>query len=213
MCLDAPRLGVLGGSFDPVHAGHLGAARLARRAFELDHVVFVPAARPPHKPGCRLAAGEHRLAMLARALRGEPGTSSWDVELRREGPSFTVDTLRELVRRRGHPGGLHLIVGRDNLAGLPSWREVEEVLALAQPVVVQRGGDPAALERALARLEGRLSGAALARLQAGLVREAPPAVAATELRSRLARGEDPGADLPPGVWEYARSRGIYGGAP
>ena len=61
MCLDAPRLGVLGGSFDPVHAGHLGAARLARRAFELDHVVFVPAARPPHKPGGR---DEHDLSLI-----------------------------------------------------------------------------------------------------------------------------------------------------
>ena len=202
-------LGLYGGSFDPVHAGHLHVARTAQAARALEHVVFVPAARPPHKPGRVLASGEERLAMLEIALRGEPSWSISSIELERSGPSYTVDTLRALPARLGlhAEARIHLLLGSDNLDGLERWREVEALLALAEPVVVDRGDlGPAVLER-LARA---LPPAAFARLEAGVVVAPPLRVSASELRARLARGENPGDTLPAGVLEYIRSRAIYG---
>jgi len=200
-----PRIAVFGGSFDPVHRGHLHCARAAVRAFGVDHVVFVPAARPPHKPGVRLSDGAERLAMLELALAGEPAFSVWDAELGRPGPSFTIDTARELVRLRGGSSGVHLILGGDNVAGLRDWRDVEELLRLVQPIVVRRAG---ALRAELEQL-AELSPAARARLAAGLIEIDPVPVSASDLRARLARGEACGDDLPPGVGEYARRAGIY----
>jgi cytidyltransferase-like protein len=114
----ARRLGVLGGSFDPPHLGHLHAARRARDAFALEHVVFVPAARPPHKPERILAEGAERLEMLALLLADEPDVSVWDTELGRSGPSYTVDTLRELRPARAGAGALLPDPGRGQPGGL-----------------------------------------------------------------------------------------------
>lgn len=201
----ASRLGVLGGSFDPPHLGHLHAARRARDAFALDHVVFVPAARPPHKPERHLAGEKERLEMLALLLAGEPGVSVWGVELARSGPSYTVDTLRELRELVPEPAALFLILGEDNLEGFPSWRSAEEIVALAQPIVVHRSGvDPAA---ELARDEF----SPFVRTRLALGRLACPAldVSSTEIRAGLARGADASGRLPPRLLEYIRVRGLY----
>jgi nicotinate-nucleotide adenylyltransferase len=200
----AQRLGVLGGSFDPPHLGHLHAARCARAAFALEHVVFVPAARPPHKPERVLAGGPERLAMLALLLEGEPDVSAWDVELARTGPSYTVDTLRELRALVPAPARLYLVLGEDNLADFPRWREVEEILRLAQPIVVHRGaGRPTLPELA------ELSADARARLALGVL--ACPAFDASSsaLRAELGAlaGEDP--RLPQRLARYLRERGLY----
>lgn len=198
-----PRVGVLGGSFDPPHRGHLHAARAAREAFGLDQVLFVPAARPPHKPGRVLASGAHRVAMLELLIRGEPAFAVDARELGRAGPSFTVDTLAELAgEQRGCE--LFLILGTDNLEGLPLWREVEELLGLAQPIVVHRAGSD---REPLAQLVGRLSPAALARLEGGLVTSEPYDASSTELRTCAERRA--GATLPPEVAAYIREHGLY----
>ena len=209
------RLGLFGGSFDPVHAGHLQVARAARAAFDLEHVVFVPAARPPHKPERVLAQGEQRVAMLELALADEAGCSISALELEREGPSYTIDTVRALPGRLGLPADveIHLLIGWDNLRGLERWRAVGELLAAVRPIVVPRpgrtqAGDDGALEHLGAELDPR----AFARLKAGLLRAQPLPISSTELRDQLARGLDPGGALPRGVLEYARRRGIYGGA-
>ena len=111
------RLGLFGGSFDPVHMGHLHVARVAQRARDLERVVFVPAARPPHKLERALAPGADRLAMLRLAIAGEPSWTVSDVELRREGPSYTVQTVRELALAVGEPADAEvwMILGSDNL--------------------------------------------------------------------------------------------------
>ena len=202
------RVGVLGGSFDPVHAGHLHAARAAQEAFALDRVVFVPAAQAPHKPGGPSASGLDRATMLELAVGRERDWLVSTLELEREGPSYTIDTLRAL---RGELGlaaedELYLILGGDNLAGFLEWRSASEILELAQPLVVVRGGDEAEVLRGL---EERWGERAAARLARGLVRAPRVEVAASDLRAALARGEDPGAALPPGVLEYIRARGIY----
>ena len=210
------RLGLFGGSFDPVHAGHLHVARAARAAFELDHVLFVPAARPPHKPGRVLAEGLDRLAMLELALAGEPACSLSALELEREGPSYTFDTVRALPRRLGLAGDvrLFLVIGWDNLRGLERWHEAAALLAAVRPIVVPRpprpggGGDRELLEH----LRGELGEELFARLEAGVLPTDPLPISSTGVREVLARGGDPGDALPPGVLEYARRRGIYGGA-
>jgi nicotinate-nucleotide adenylyltransferase len=203
------RVGVLGGSFDPVHEGHLHVARCGLAARGLTRVVFVPARAPPHKPDVRLASDVHRLAMLELALAGEPRFEISRIELERAGPSYTVDTLRALPEQLGlaHDARLYLLLGGDNLAGLPGWRGFDEILRRAEPLVVVRAGDERAL---LDGLRGRLDGAALEALERGLIAAPPRRVSATALRAALARGEDPGADLPAAVADYARTHGVYG---
>lgn len=214
----ARRIGLFGGSFDPVHHGHLHAARAAQEAFGLDRIVFMPARRPPHKPGRRLAGGQDRVALLQRALAGARRADSlartWSVsslELRREGPSYTVDTLRELRQAIGEAQEteIYMILGSDNLAGLPDWRDVEELLALAQPVVIFReGADVQALEA----LAGQLSEGAMLRLRAGYLSLAPVVASSTDLRQRLAGGADRAEvldELPAKLREYIEARDLY----
>ncbi len=200
------RIGVFGGSFDPPHAGHLHAARAAREAFGLDEVRFVPAARPPHKPGRHLAEGPHRIALLELLIEGEPAFRVDDRELDRPGPSFTVDTLRELAAETG--AELFLILGTDNLPGLPDWRGVEALLELAQPVVVHREGDPEAL---LGPARERLAPELVERLRAGLLKLPPVEASSTEVRRALGAGAEAGDEVPERLRDYLRAHGLYGG--
>jgi nicotinate-nucleotide adenylyltransferase len=205
----ARRLGILGGSFDPPHRGHLAMARAARRARELDHVLWVPAARPPHKPERELVAGAERVRMLELLLVGDEASSIWTVELERAGPSYTVDTVRAL-RAEVPDAALHLVLGTDNLPGLPSWREAAALLALVEPVVIPRSGSPAEPPELTALGEdGR------ARVVAGLVETAPVDVSSSEVRALLAAGADDApalADaLPEALREYVLARGFYRG--
>ncbi len=198
------RLGIFGGSFDPPHTGHLFAARRAQAAQALDHVLFVPAARPPHKPERVLAPAADRLALLRLLLQGEPGVSIWTGELERGGPSYSIDTLRALRRALGPEPELFWILGSDNLPGLAGWREAEALLAEVQPVIVYRRGealDPAFLSR--------LSPGARERVRRGFLPGEPWDASASELRERLSRGELDDARLPPKLREYIRAKGIY----
>lgn len=202
----AQRLGLFGGSFDPPHLGHLHVVRRARAAFALDHVVLVPAARPPHKLAQALSDGNVRLELLRALFADEPGVSTWSHELERAGPSYTVDTVRALKKET--QGALFLIVGTDNLAGLPGWREAEALLALAQPIVVPRAGaDAASVAAALA--DERLSSRARTRLALGCLGGPTVDVSSSELRAALAQGTLQHPLLPAAVAELARARGLY----
>lgn len=203
----AGRLGIYGGSFDPPHEGHLFVAEEARRAFALDHVVFVPARRPPHKPGRRLAPDGDRLAMLALLLGARPWASSWAGELRRAGPSYTVDTLEAFRSGLGPQPALHLLLGSDNLPGLPSWHRAEELLGLAQPIVVHRRDQP--LDPAVL---GALPAPLAERVRAGFLQLEPYEASSTAIRTALAAGRDPGPALPGRVRRYVALRGLYSAA-
>ena len=207
------RIGLFGGSFDPVHRGHLHAARSAQDAFELDRVVFVPAARPPHKPERILADGPHRLRMLEIAVEPEPSWCVSDLELRRPGPSYTIDTVHALPAAVGEPedAAIHLVIGSDNLEGLSTWHRARELLAEVQPVVVLRAGGSAASPSELVRRlpAGLLEGGLDERIARGLLFVAPVHSNSTDVRARLAAGDDVSAELPRGVWEYLRRHGIY----
>ncbi len=207
------RLAIFGGSFDPPHRGHLHAARSARAAFELEQVRFLPAARPPHKPGRRLVSGAERVAMLELALaeleQEAPGAFVVDPrELERAGPSYTLYSVEEILAEEGGSSAVELfmILGSDNLRGLERWHEVEGMLALAQPIVVYREGD---LEQLLADLEPSLSVAAMQRLRAGCLPLPPFEASSTALRGGLAGELDDGASLPPAVREYIAKHGLY----
>ena len=131
------RVGVFGGTFDPPHLGHLVIAEWARARLGLERVLFVPSGVPPHKRGRRVTAPEHRIAMARLAVRGNPAFGVSTLESRRDGPSYTVDTLRALRARR--PGErLYLLLGEDSLEELPTWREPEAIRGLATLVVAAR---------------------------------------------------------------------------
>ncbi|MEI8122045.1 MAG: nicotinate-nucleotide adenylyltransferase [bacterium] len=134
-----PRLGVLGGTFNPVHLGHLIMAQDALEHFELSKVVFVPCALPPHKSVAELAPARHRLAMLETAIEGDLRFEVSDIEIQRGGTSYTVETLRILAAE--HPGvELYFIIGADSLPELHLWREVESLLSLCRVVTIARPG-------------------------------------------------------------------------
>lgn len=135
-------IGLLGGSFDPIHHGHLIVARVAAETLGLSEVRFVPAREQPFKVGRHGASAEHRAAMLGLAVAGAPGFAVERLELERAGPSYTVDTLREL-RAREPARELTLLLGADAAAELGAWRSAAELPALARIVVFARPGSPA----------------------------------------------------------------------
>lgn len=202
------RLGLFGGSFDLVHLGHEHVARTAAGAFALERIVWVPAARPPHKPERILADAEERLAMLDLALAGEPSWTVSRLELGRAEPSYTIDTVRALPAELGCASDveLFLLIGGDNLVGFAGWREVEALLARVQPIVVVRRGDE---REALAELVRGLPAALVRKVERGIVAAPPVPISSTELRERFARGEPVDALLSPRVAEYIRARGLY----
>jgi nicotinate-nucleotide adenylyltransferase len=193
--------GLLGGSFDPIHLGHVAAAEAVLRLRLLDQVLLVPTGQPPHKPPLA-ASFDHRLAMARLAAKGRKGLSVSDLEGRRPGPSYTVDTLREL--RRLHRGtAFELLVGADMLLDLPRWHRAEEVVREARIVAFGRPG--AASEAARGAFE-----AAFGRVRHVWVELSPMEVSSTGIRQRLLAGEPVRGLLDPAVEAYIRAHGLYG---
>jgi nicotinate-nucleotide adenylyltransferase len=186
------RVGIFGGSFDPVHLGHLALAREALTRLKLDRLRFVPARVQPLKVSGAEAAPEDRVAMLRLAVEGEPRFLVDARELERPGPSFTVDTLRAL-RAEGPSDELFLLLGADAAREMPRWRAAQEVEALASIVVIPRLGAPAvALQPGWATLDIR-----------------PPGISATAVREAVARGASIDQMVPRPVAEYIRTHGLY----
>ncbi|HKZ32653.1 MAG TPA: nicotinate (nicotinamide) nucleotide adenylyltransferase, partial [Vicinamibacteria bacterium] len=132
------RIGLYGGTFDPIHFGHLRAAENAREELGLDLVAFVPAAVPPHR-GAPVSAASDRLAMVRIATTPYAAFEAWDHELRREGPSYTIETVEALVAAHAADAFV-LVVGADTWPEIPTWREPERLLALVEVGVVDRPG-------------------------------------------------------------------------
>ena len=187
----------MGGTFDPIHLGHLRAAETAREGLELDLVAFVPVGVPPHRSG-RLAAALDRFAMTCLAASGHPGFVAWDTELTRPGPSYTVDTLAA-VRTERPDDVLVLVVGSDTWPEMTGWREPERLFSLAEVAVVDRPGratpepaPPFPSARGVVRVEGP-----------GL------SVSASSVRERLHRGASVRYLVPDAVAEYIAKKGLY----
>lgn len=138
-------LGVFGGTFDPIHVAHLAVAQEAAESMGLERVLFIPAGEPPHKPGRDITAGEHRLAMIELAITGNDQFAVDRMEIDREGPSYTVDTLEAIHTRRRAAGASSdpaLIISADTFLDLMTWREPRRVVELARLIVAPRDGYP-----------------------------------------------------------------------
>ena len=136
-------IGLLGGTFDPFHDGHLALARAARDQLGLERILVVPAAVPPHKQDRAISPGSVRLRLVEAGIAGEPRLEASRIELDRAGPSWTVDTVAELAaaeRRAGRKPDLNVILSAESFAGLPSWHEPERLLDLARVAVAPRAG-------------------------------------------------------------------------
>ncbi len=206
------RIGLFGGSFDPVHCGHLHVAEAATQAAGLERVLFLPAAQPPHKPGQLLADGADRVAMLELALRGRADWFVDTLELERAGISYTIDSVRELRARWGlHPDArLFLVLGSDNLRGFSKWKDAAGLLQLIEPIVVPREVD---MGPTLENLRAEFSPELAARIERAIVPCSPVVVASSTIREALGRGNVAPCLLPAGVREYIEARGIYVGPP
>jgi nicotinate-nucleotide adenylyltransferase len=189
-------LGLFGGSFNPPHVAHLALAEACADAAGLDCVLWAPAPSPPHKRAAGLAEPEHRLAMTRLAIAGNARFEVSDIEFRRPGPHYTVDTLR--VLRDEHPGAdFALIVGGDSLAGFASWHEPEEILRLARLIVYRRPGtDLADIAPDILARTTVVDGPALD-------------LSASELRARIAAGRSVRYLVPDAVLSYLAEHSLY----
>lgn len=195
-------LGILGGTFDPPHNGHLQIASMAQRALRLSQIVFIPAKQPPHKLDEPVSPLKTRVALLKCALRGHPDFVISMAEAEREGPSYTVDTLRELRRESGARANIYFIMGEDSLGTFPTWNEPEEIVQLCKLAVLQRPGYDVNLDL----LESRVRG-----IKANTILIPAPEipVSATEIRQRVKRGESIRDMVPPAVADYIRRHHLY----
>jgi len=196
------RVGVLGGTFDPIHHGHLVAAQEVLHALALDCVLFVPAGNPPHKPARPISAAHHRVAMVSLAIAGRPGFQLSRVDVERPGPHFTFDTLTILHERWGTGTRFFFIVGTDSLAELFTWHRPEGIVALADLAVVERPGAGANLEALEARLPGL--GSHLHWVNMPLLQ-----ISSTNLRSRVRLGRPITFLVPQPVEDYIVEHGLY----
>ncbi len=197
------RIGIFGGSFDPVHLGHLIVAEQCREQGRLDRVLFVPAGQPPHKLARPLAEGRHRLAMIRLAIAGHDAFDVSTVELDRSGPSYTVETL-EVFRERMPEDQLVLIMGADMLADFPTWREPVRILELAEILACNRPGNVVELER------GRpLSFVDRLRDRVRFIQIPDIGISATDIRGRVRAGRSIRYLVPRAVECYIEEQGLY----
>ena len=197
------RVGILGGTFDPVHRGHLEIARRAMDEAALERVIFIPAGQPRLKAGEPSASPQQRLEMLWLAVDGTPGFEVSDIELRRAGPTLTVETLRELQQQLGYGIELCFILGLDALGRFDQWVQPEGVVELARLLAVSRPGytgfDWPAFYARNPYAEGRVD----------CLDSTAIDVSASELRGRIAAGASVSGLLPAAVEGYIRDNGLY----
>lgn len=199
------RLGLFGGSFDPVHYGHLLLAECCREQAELDQVLFLPAGVPPHKRDRELTPAAARIEMLELAVAGHEGFRVSRFEADREGVSYTVDTLRHF-RGEDPEGELFFLMGADMLHDLPGWREAATVVELALPVAVRRAGVAEPDFTCLSRVASAERIEAIRQHQVEM-----PAVelSSTEIRHRVAGGRSIRYRTPRAVQKYIETHGLY----
>jgi len=200
------RVGILGGTFDPVHYGHLVIAEEAYAALDLDEMVFVPTGQPPHKPERQVTAARHRLAMLELAIADNPHFSISRVDLERPGPSYTVETLRLLHQQWGEQTALYFLIGWDSLEDFLTWRDPAGILGYLSYLVAVRRPGYAEENGYRASLEARLPGIT----QRLLVVPAPQLeISSTDLRERVAEGRPIKYQLPERVEQYIEQYNLY----
>ncbi len=216
-------VGLLGGTFNPIHNGHVAIARQAREVLALDRVVFIPTGDPPHKPHETLATAKDRFEMVRLAIASDPSLSISDVEVRRSGKSYTIDTIRLLQQEYGPEARLFFLIGLDAFLEFPTWRDPATLLTLCSFVVLSR---PGLTFQALSELPliPPIPQASLVELDTGrsvrlnvpvgtqsliCLRLPPNHVSASDIRARIAQGAPTANLLPPVVESYILQHHIY----
>jgi nicotinate-nucleotide adenylyltransferase len=190
------RVGIMGGTFDPIHHGHLVAASEVAHLFDLDEVVFVPTGQPWQKDDRKVSAAEDRYLMTVIATASNPTFSVSRVDIDRPGPTYTIDTLREVRDMRGPDADLFFITGADALAQIVSWHDVSELFDLAHFVGCTRPGH-------------KLADPGLPEGKVSLVEVPALAISSTECRDRVADDEPVWYLVPDGIVQYINKRGLY----
>jgi nicotinate-nucleotide adenylyltransferase len=193
---ESKRLGVMGGTFDPIHHGHLVAASEVQAWFDLDEVVFVPTGQPWQKADREVSAAEDRYLMTVIATASNPRFSVSRVDLDRSGPTYTVDTLNDIRSERGPEWDLYFITGADALEQILSWRDLDELFDLAHFVGCTRPGHT-------------LSATGLPEGKVTLVEVPALAISSTECRDRVRQGEPIWYLVPDGIVQYISKRHLY----
>lgn len=197
------KIGILGGTFDPIHLGHLILAEQARTRLGLDRVLFVPAGQPWRKAGRQIAPVADRVAMVRAAVAGDPYFEVSLVESERRGPSYTAETLATLGAMLGPETELYFILGQDALADLPHWRAPERIIARARLALAARAGwsppDMEAIERAVPGIASRID-----RVMMPLIE-----ISSTDIRRRIAEGVSVRFLVPVAVEAYIKEHGLY----
>ncbi|HZC82662.1 MAG TPA: nicotinate-nucleotide adenylyltransferase [Nitrospiraceae bacterium] len=217
------KLGLLGGSFNPVHDGHLAIARHTREALELDQILFIPTGHPPHKPNGGLAPAQDRYEMVRLAIAPDPAFAISDVEIRRPGKSYSIDTIRQLQQEYGPRTQLFFLIGLDAFLDFPSWRDPRTLLELCSFVVLSR---PGLSFRSLSTVSllPPIPYPSLADLDAGrtfrievqiggqrliCLKQPPCPISASDIRARIRQGLPVANLLPPLVESYILRHHLY----
>jgi nicotinate-nucleotide adenylyltransferase len=217
------KLGLLGGSFNPVHDGHLAIARHTHEAIELDQILFIPTGHPPHKPNGGLAPAQYRYEMVRLAIAPDPAFAISDVEIRRPGKSYSIDTIRQLQQEYGPHTQLFFLIGLDAFLDFPSWRDPRTLLELCSFVVLSR---PGLSFRSLSTVSllPPIPYPSLADLDAGRVfrieaqiggqrliclKQPPCPISASDIRARIRQGLPVANLLPPLVESYILRHHLY----
>lgn len=188
------KIGILGGTFDPPHFGHLLIAEQALEACALDEIWFMPTKIPPHKQGSNLCSDEERIEMVSKAIQDNPSFHLMLIEFEREGPSYTIDTIREL-KLKYNDSDFYFIIGGDMIEYLPKWKEIDQLMSLVTFVGVKRPGHPYTSSYS----------------DNVILIDAPQLeISSTEIRDRLLSGRSVRYLLPDKIIHYIKEKNIYG---
>ena len=197
------KLGVLGGTFDPIHNGHLAVADEVRSRLGLSVILFIPAGQPWLKAESLVTAAEHRVAMIRLAIADRDCCRVFMIDIEREGPTYTLDTLAELWKRLGADDEVYFIMGWGSLSELPAWREPQRIIRMCTLVVVPRPGYP---QPDVKELEKSVPGIS----EKVIILDKPEIdISSSDIRERVARGQSISGLVPKAVEGYIRERGLY----
>ncbi len=198
------RVGIYGGAFSPIHTGHVAAAKEFMKAMWLDVLFVIPTGESPHKVMDGEASAKERFEMCQRAFAGVEGVIVSDMELKRQGKSYTVDTLRELS---GEDRRLFLLCGTDMILSLDTWRSPDEIFKLCYPVYIRREEDRSLDAELIRKISGYREkyGKNVVRIDAPAV-----VVSSSEIRARIKEGKEISGLVPPAVLDYIKEKGLYG---
>jgi nicotinate-nucleotide adenylyltransferase len=200
------KIGILGGTFNPIHMGHLIMAEEVCKHHQLSKVLFIPAYIPPHKSALDLADARHRYQMVKEAIRGNKKFEVSDLEIKREMKSYTIDTVQNLLQLYGKNSDVFLIMGADSLSELKLWKDIKKLSQLCHFVVVNRPGYPIDVPN---RLAGAVGNDIVSEIERLKVQISPVGISSTDIRKRLREGADVSGLVPSCVEAYIREHGLY----